>query len=274
MQQQYSYLYRRNWRMIDSHCHVGIGEEWKSEGNNPKIILERAYRAGVEEILSVACNYTDISDLKQMLTYEQVHGAFGIHPENADQFDAIHLSDILDELPELVAVGEIGLDYFYNSESRASQIKAFEKQIEIASERYLPIIIHTRDAEADTVQILQAAERGGLLSHGGVLHCFTGSSFLAEQALDMGLYISASGIITFKKADTLRQIFQTVPLERLLVETDSPYLAPIPYRGKINEPAYVIETAKTLAQIKNLSFEEINTITTQNFKKLFSEGRL
>lgn len=260
--------------MIDSHCHVGIGEEWKSEENNPKIILERANKAGVKEILTVACNYSDISDLKQMLTYEQVRGAFGIHPENADKFDATHLSDILDEMPELVALGEIGLDYFYNSESRLNQIKAFEKQIEIASEKHLPIIIHTRDAEADTIQILQASVQGGLLPVRGVLHCFTGTSLLAEQAIDMGFYISASGILTFKKAETLRQIFQTIPLERLLVETDSPYLAPVPYRGKINEPAYVIETAKTLAQIKNLSLEEINTITTQNFKKLFWEGRL
>lgn len=259
--------------MIDSHCHVGIGEEWKTPAMNPKIVLERAHAVGVKEILTVACDYTDVNDLKQMLTYQNVLGAFGIHPENAEQFDETHLSDILDEFPELVALGEIGLDYFYCPENRLKQIKVFEKQIEIAAQRHLPIIIHTREAEKDTMQILEAAMQGGLLSSSGVLHCFTGTSFLAEQALNIGLYVSASGIITFKKAADLRAIFQTIPNERLLVETDSPYLAPVPYRGKTNEPKYVMETANVLAEIKKITLTEMDTITTQNFKKLFQEKK-
>lgn len=259
--------------MIDSHCHLGIGEEWKTKDLQPSVLLEEARTVGVEEILTVACGYDDVADLKEMLMYPKVFGAFGIHPENADSFDSAHVNDILDSMPEIVGYGEIGLDYFYSPENRQKQIKVFEKQIEIASERNLPIIIHTRDAQDDTIQILSAASNGGLLKSGGVLHCFTGSLELAEEGLNKGLYISASGIITFGKATELRATFQQIPTEKLLVETDAPYLAPVPYRGKMNQPAYVVETAKRLAEIKNLTLNELNDIVVHNFKQLFLERK-
>ncbi len=255
--------------MIDSHCHLGIGPEWKENNRNPQTLLQHAYDVGVHKILTVACSYEDKNDLRHMLTFSNTYGSFGIHPENAGQFDMVHSNDILDEFPELVGLGEIGLDFYYGPETRLQQIKTFEKQIELAAERDLPIIIHTRDADEDTIQILNAAKQGGLLQNSGVLHCFTGKKELAEFALNIGFYISASGIITFKKAEDLRSVFADIPLKKLLIETDSPYLAPVPYRGKVNEPAYVIETAKMLAQIKGVDFNTIDIQTTQNFKKLF-----
>ncbi len=255
--------------MIDSHCHLGIGHEWKEPGQTPEVLLKRAQDAGVSGILTVACSYKDEDDLKQMLEYPNVWGAFGIHPENAPHFDLTHSVRMLTTFSNLVALGEIGLDYYYEPETRAQQIKVFEAQIELAARYRLPIIIHTRDAEDDTIKILRAAKEGGLLENSGVLHCFTGTRLLAESAMEMGLYISASGIITFKKAAELRGVFADVPLNKLLVETDSPYLAPVPYRGKLNEPSYVIETAKELARIKEVTFDEINKVTTGNFKKLF-----
>ncbi len=259
--------------MIDSHCHLGIGDEWKENGRAPDVLLARAIEAGVTDILTVACDYKDKKDLKQMLEYSGVWGAFGIHPENAEHFDLSHTNDMLDEFSNIVALGEIGLDFYYEPETRLQQIKVFETQIELAAQRYLPIIIHTRNADEDTISILESAKNGKLLENGCVLHCFTGSRLLAETALNMDIFISASGIITFKKATELREIFSIVPMDKLLVETDAPYLAPVPYRGKVNEPAYVIETAKVLAQIKNETFDNIEKITTSNFKKLFKIER-
>lgn len=258
--------------MIDSHCHIGIGEE-AEKGIPLSETLNRAKNAGISHILTVACSFDDIDDLKAMLTFQNVYGAFGIHPENCLNFSREGIFEVFEELPELIALGEIGLDYFYEPETRQKQIHAFENQIEIADRLNLPIIIHTRDAEDDTISILKSAKNGGLLKKSGVLHCFTGTQRLADFALDMDLYISASGIITFKNAQSLRDIFQCIPSNRLLIETDSPYLAPVPYRGKVNEPAYVIETAKCLADIKSLNYTELGKITTDNFNHLFIERK-
>lgn len=255
--------------MIDSHCHLGIGDEWKNISDTIDDILDRAYNNGVTDILTVACHYDDLIDMKNMSKKPHVHTSFGLHPEHALIFDKKRLYDILQEHSDILAYGEIGLDYFYGADTRQEQIYAFEKQIEIASEHHLPIIVHTRDADDDTIRILQTAHQGNLLNNGGILHCFTGSEALAEKAMELNFYISASGIITFKKAGDLRNIFQKIPLNRLLVETDTPYLAPLPYRGKRNEPAYVIEVAKCLATLKNVSYEDINKITTDNFNQLF-----
>lgn len=254
--------------MIDSHCHVGIGPEWGTKASIDNL-LSRAREAGVKGILTVACSFTDLADFNQMILRQNVWGSFGIHPEHSDLFDKNSFLETVKKYPDLVAIGEIGLDYFYCPEKRESQINAFEQQIEIAHLLDLPIIIHTREAEDDTIRILQTAARRGLLERAGVLHCFTGSRALCEAALELGFYISASGIITFRKATELRDVFQNIPLNRLLVETDSPYLAPVPYRGKTNEPSYVVETAKQLALIKEVTLSEIDEITTHNFKKLF-----
>lgn len=258
--------------MIDSHCHIGIGEE-AEKGIPLSETLKRAENAGVSHILTVACSFKDINDLKAMLTFQNVYGSFGIHPENCLSFSKKGVLEVFEELPQLIALGEIGLDYFYEPETRQKQLQVFEDQIEIADRLNLPIIIHTREAEDDTISILRSAKNGGLLKNSGVLHCFTGTQQLADFALDMDLYISASGIITFKNAQSLRNIFQHIPTNRLLVETDSPYLAPIPYRGKVNESAYVVETAKCLADIKLLDYKELEKITTDNFNRLFIERK-
>ena len=259
--------------MIDSHCHLGIGT-LNEEQSSVEDVLRRAKQANVTHILTVACDYDDKNDLKKMLSYSNVYGSFGIHPENAQKYNEQYSYDVYKTLPSLVAVGEIGLDYYYGGDMRESQISAFEKQIELASTLNLPIIIHTREAEEDTQAILKSAYKDGLLRAGGVLHCFTASQNMADFALDLGLYISASGIITFKKALDLQEIFKTIPLDRLLIETDSPYLAPVPYRGKINESAYVIHTAQKLAELKNVSVDEIDKQTTENFKRLFLREKI
>lgn len=256
--------------MIDSHCHIGIGKEWAS--SDIEALLARASAAGVEKILTVACCYDDVDSLARMLKHKNVYGAFGIHPENAAVYDAARVGAVFKTLPDLKAFGEIGLDYFYAPEQRELQIKVFENQIEQAHKLQLPIIIHTRDAEEDTMSVLKSATAAGFLKNKGVLHCFTGSRKLADFALDLGFYISASGIITFKNALPLREIFERLPLESLLIETDSPYLAPVPYRGKQNESAFLPATAQQLAVLRGLSLQEIDVLTTQNFNRLFLNG--
>lgn len=252
--------------MIDSHCHLGI-DDFKEDIEG---ILKRAHGAGVTNILTVACEYNQINDLLNMVqNYKNVFGAFGIHPENAALFDYKKTIEIFKAHPEISAVGEIGLDYYCNPETKDFQLFAFKEQIKIASQQKKPIIIHTRNADDDTKKILKSAYKNNLLDEQGILHCFTGSEELAKTALDVGLYISASGIITFKNAQKLREIFKKIPMESLLIETDSPYLAPVPYRGKCNESAYLCETLKVLSEIKEVSVEEMEEITSQNFNHLF-----
>ena len=258
--------------MIDSHCHIGIGAE-ADKGEALENILKRAFAVGVEQILTVACSYNDTADLAAMTRRPNVWGALGIHPENAADFNEAKTQEVFRSMPHLVGYGEIGLDYYYTPETKETQCLVFARQLELAYQLNLPVIIHTRDAEEDTVRILKNAFEKGFLKQGGVLHCFTGSDRLANIALDMGLYLSASGIITFKNAEKLRQVFQSVPLSRLLIETDSPYLAPVPYRGKTNEPAFAVETLKQLAYIKQIDIEEAAFFTTQNFKNLFLKGK-
>ncbi|MBR6412123.1 MAG: TatD family hydrolase [Alphaproteobacteria bacterium] len=252
--------------MIDSHCHIGFEE------GDLKGLLSRAEAVGVHRMLSVACEPKDYPVLVSLLKqYPQIDGAIGLHPEYAVSWDKIYpaLNQIFQQNNRVVAVGECGLDYHYAPDTKKEQCHAFEAQIELAHTLQKPVIIHTRDAEEDTLSILESADRTGLLKYGAVLHCFTGSKRLADLALRMGLYLSASGVITFKSADELRAVFQDVPLDRLLIETDSPYLAPVPYRGKENEPAFVVKTAEKLAEIKSLPVLEIERITTQNYYQLF-----
>jgi TatD DNase family protein len=173
--------------------------------------------------------------------------------------------------PKVVGIGETGLDYYYNHSPRDSQISSFKDHIEASIELGLPLIIHTRDADEDTIKCLTNYGQGKAC---GVFHCFSGNAELAQQALNLGFYISFSGILTFKNAESLRQIAQEVPLNRILVETDAPFLAPIPFRGKRNEPAFTRYTAELLANLKNLSYSAIETATTNNFFTLFSNARL
>ena len=251
--------------MIDSHCHIGFEQTDTAE------VLARAKAVGVNEILTVACSLTDYAQLISILTkYPTIYGAFGIHPEYAETMPKDEeMQKKLSAHPNIVAVGECGLDYHYNSETKKIQCSAFERQIEIAHRLKKPLIIHAREADDDIIAILNSANCAGLLTYGGVLHCFTGSHRLAEKGLEVGFYISASGVITFKNAESIRDVFKTVPIERLLIETDSPYMAPVPYRGKVNEPAFMVKTAEKLAEIKGVTLAEIDRITTQNFYTLF-----
>ncbi|MDD3668693.1 MAG: TatD family hydrolase [Alphaproteobacteria bacterium] len=250
--------------IVDSHCHLEPGPDTDA-------VIARAQDAGVGLILSVACAEAELPGLIELLNrYPMVYGAYGIHPEQAAAMpDADAFIAGVQSHPKIVGIGECGLDYHYGLETRDAQIQAFERQIDITHRLKKPLIIHTRDAEADTIAVLQNAQRAGRLAHGGVLHCFTGSVSLARTALDIGLHISASGIITFKKATDLRAVFAQVPLDRLLVETDAPYLAPLTHRGQANEPAFVAETLACLAELHRVFADEMAAVTTRNFKKLF-----
>lgn len=206
--------------------------------------------------------------MKQLTAHRNdVSLSCGVHPLNVDEepFDFDRLLHYAQD-PKVVAIGETGLDYHYSPESKPLQISTFEQQIEIANKVNKPLIIHTRSARQDTMDMLVA---GNAEKCGGVLHCFTEDWAMAKRALDIGFYISISGIITFRNAEELRDVVRNIPLDRLLVETDSPYLAPIPYRGKPNQPAYVRETCEYLATLKGVSTEELARITTQNVQNLF-----
>lgn len=251
--------------MIDSHCHVGF-DELKE---NVDGYVARAQGQGIQLILTVACHEHQLTDLYDVLEkYPFIYGAFGIHPqENEQRVSLVRLKEIAQH-PKIVGIGETGFDLFYEPDSFEHQKKNFEIHIQAALETNLPLIIHSRSADVQTIDLLRNFKESK-----GVIHCFSGSLDFARQALDLGFYISASGIITFKKSQELRDIFKTIPLDRLLIETDAPYLAPEPYRGRINESAYVSKVLDKLAEIKGVSPEKLEEITTQNFLNLFKKVR-
>jgi TatD DNase family protein len=205
--------------------------------------------------------------------HQNIYTTAGIHPEIANKYPHITLSEIAQYTtsPYVVGVGECGLDYFYNLDIKEQQINVFQEHIKVSQQTGLPLIIHSRDADDDMQQMLAEAYKKQPFT--GELHCFSSSEKLAEFALSIGFYISASGIITFKKSEDLRQIFAQVPLNRLLIETDSPFLAPMPHRGKRNEPSFVVNTAQMLAEIKHISITELADITTDNFFNLFTKAK-
>ena len=255
---------------VDSHCHI-ISEDFALDRDE---CINRAVQAGVEAILD-ASGGVDTEKLannkKFCETYKIVFTTIGVHPEDADKYPDIRAEKIVELSQEkhVVGIGECGLDYHYNPDNKDLQLKIFKEHIKAAQITKLPLIVHSREADDDMINILaQEYEKAPFL---GELHCFSSSRKLAEFALSIGFYVSASGIITFKKSDELREIFADVPVEKLLIETDAPYLAPVPYRGKRNEPAYVIETAKKLAEIKNIEIEQLAKITTANFYSLFNK---
>lgn len=253
--------------MIDSHCHIGFDELKQNVAD----IVARAKATGIEKMLTVACGKNHLADLHDILTrFDSVYGAFGIHPnESQEPITLEALKKLIQSHPKIIAVGETGLDYHYEDTPRDLQRKNFEVHLQAAKELHFPVIIHSREAEKDTIKMLQAAADKNLR---GVFHCYTSKQELAEFAIEIGFYVSASGVITFPKSAELRDIFAGIPLDKLLIETDSPYLAPVPYRGKQNEPSFLPKTAEVLAQIKGVSVEQLSEITTQNFNKLFNVG--
>jgi TatD DNase family protein len=256
---------------VDSHAHID-GPEFDSDRDE---VIRRARAAGVSTILNIGTGDPHSGALERAVELAEAHAdiytAIGIHPHDARLFDAEAeqlIIKLITQSARVIAWGEIGLDFHYDNSPRDVQTKVFQRQLQLAGEATLPVIIHTREAEAETIEILKSQSVGGRPP--GVMHCFSGSNWLARQAIDLGFYISLSGIVTFKKAEELRATAKEVPLDRLLIETDCPFLAPVPYRGKRNEPAYVVEVARCLADLHGVSVEEIGRITTANFTRMFN----
>jgi TatD DNase family protein len=254
--------------LIDSHAHLGLGDF----DCDREVILGRAQAGGIERILVIGGGGESESldsAIKLSNRFEQLDATVGIHPHEARKAtvaDFEWLNRLADHA-KVVGWGEIGLDFHYDLSPRETQEEVFVRQLRLARAKTLPVIIHSRGAEARTLEIL--ASHYGDHGPAGVLHCYTGTLATAWRCLELGFYISFSGILTFPKSRELRDVAREIPLDRLLIETDSPYLAPVPYRGKRNEPAYVVEVASTLAQLRGTSLEAIAEVTTNNYMRLF-----
>lgn len=250
--------------LVDSHCHLDRLEQ-SPEQLQETIAFAKA--RGIEHFLCVSVSVREFADMvKTVEAFDEVSVSCGVHPLHQD--DACTYDELLETAkhPKVVAIGETGLDYFYSNDTKAIQQTSFVDHIKVANALNKPLIIHTRDAREDTIELLKQHKAE---STQGVLHCFTESWGMAKAAIDMGFYISISGIITFNSANELREVVKQIPLGRLLVETDSPWLAPVPYRGKQNQPGYVLEVAEFIAELKGVSFAELAEITTRNFYDLF-----
>ncbi len=261
---------------IDSHCH--LNHSGIQEKGSPAEIIRMAKDNGVDGMLTVCCKMSEeLEELERISAHDNVWCSLGTHPHSAGEEaeKAITQEQLVQAVrvnENVIAIGETGLDYYYDFASRADQDASFRKQIHASIEADVPMIVHTRDAEEDTAKIMH--EEGDGMSLTGVMHCFSSAPWLAEEALKMGFYVSFSGMITFKKLDELREIARTVPLDRVLVETDSPFLAPMPYRGKVNEPAFVAHTGAFMAkEIYGIDPEEFAKITTDNFFRLFKKAK-
>lgn len=255
---------------IDSHAHID-GPEY--DADRPEVIL-RAREARVTTILNVGTGDPHSGAFERAVQlandHQEIFAAIGVHPHDAKLYDDAAEARILSLIaahPRILAWGEIGLDYHYDNSPRDIQRRVFQRQLEAARVCDLPVVIHTRSADADTIEILRHAYQR--TTRGGIMHCFGGSLELAQAAIDLGFYISFSGNITFKKAGDLRAVAAQIPRERLLIETDCPYLTPVPFRGKRNEPARVVEVARCLAEIHGNSLEEVGRITSANFAAIF-----
>ncbi|MGB0935996.1 MAG: TatD family hydrolase [Colwellia sp.] len=252
---------------IDSHCHLDR-LNLSLYDNNLDNVIKSAHEAKVTKLLCVSVTLDDFPAMaEQTKNYPNVLLSCGAHPLN--QEDAINEERLLSlsRHDRVIAIGETGLDYHYAPETKALQLDSFVKHVSVAKTLKKPLIIHTRTAQDDTLAILRNEEASKV---GGILHCFTETWDMAKQALDLGFYISFSGIVTFKNASELRDVAKRIPNDRFLIETDSPYLAPVPHRGKENQPAYVTEVAKHLASIRGQSVEEIAELSTANFNRLFN----
>jgi TatD DNase family protein len=254
--------------LVDSHCHLDF-PDFASELD---AVVARARAADVRRMVTISTRVRRLNALRAIANrFEDVFCSVGTHPHHAHEELDVSVADLvaLTRHDKVVAIGEAGLDYFYDNSPRAAQEQGFRTHIAAARETQLPLVIHTRDADDDTARILE--DEMGKGAFPAVLHCYTGGRALAMKAVELGLYISFTGILTYKKSDALRAIAAALPADRILVETDAPYLAPGKMRGKRNEPAYVVETAAVLARIRTVSMEEIAEQTTENFFRLFSK---
>ena len=238
-----------------------------------KETIDRANKDGVKYLLTISTEDKSYDKILNIVSKNEcVYGSYGIHPHEAKNHQSIKSDDIIKKTElnnKIIGIGESGLDFYYNHSDKKDQIKCFEEHIIAAQNTQLPLIVHTRNAETETLDILK--NKLNKKNFKILIHCFTGSKEFAFKLLDLGAYISASGVVTFKKSADLANTFKEISNDRILVETDSPYLAPVPLRGKANEPSYIIHTVKFLSKLKNLSFEDFSNITTKNFFNLFGE---
>ena len=255
--------------LVDSHCHL----DYLAKDGDLEAVVARAREAGVGTMVTICTKLSEFDQVRGIAErFDGVFCSVGVHPHEAEE-EGQGAPDRLIELaadPKVVGIGETGLDFYYEHSPRAEQEASFRAHIAASRETGLPLIVHSRDADEDTIRVLREEQAAGAFP--GVIHCFTAGPALAEAALDLGFYISVAGIVTFKKADQLRETLAAVPLERLLVETDSPYLAPAPHRGKRNEPAFVGHTAAKLAELKGVGAAELAAATTRNFEALFAKA--
>ena len=256
--------------LVDSHCHLNYKGLVEEQG----AVLDRARQSGVTAMLNISTRENEWQDIVNTANRENdVWASIGIHPHEADAHPDVDLGKLVKQSghERVVAIGETGLDYCYDHSDRERQKQSFRTHIHAARETGLPIIVHTRDAEADTADIMAEEMEQG--AYTGVIHCFTASEDFARKALSLGLYISISGIVTFKNAKDLQETAAKLPLDRLLVETDAPFLAPVPHRGKTGEPAFVADTARVLAGLRGDSYEDLCEATSRNFYQLFTKAR-
>ena len=255
--------------IIDSHCHLN----YEPMSISLKETIDRANRDGVKYLLTISTEDKSYNKILNIISNNKcVYGSYGIHPHEAKKHKFINSEDIIKKAKinkKIIGIGESGLDFYYNHSEKEDQIGCFKEHIIAAQKTQLPLIVHTRNAELETIKILKKSlEKKNFKI---LIHCFTGSKEFAFKLLDLGAYISASGVVTFKKSEDLAKTFKQIPNERILVETDSPYLAPEPLRGKPNEPSYIIHTVKFLSKLKRISFEDFSNITTKNFFNLFGK---
>jgi TatD DNase family protein len=256
---------------VDSHCHLN----YKGLVEDQLAVLERAREAGVDAMLNISTREREWDDI--VATAERmpdVWASIGIHPHEADAHPDVDTAKLVSRAahPRVIGIGETGLDYYYDHSDRDRQRASFRSHIAASRVTALPLIVHTRNAEEDTAAIL--TEEMGKGTFSGVIHCFTASDAFARIALDLGLYISISGIVTFKNAKDLQATSVTIPEDRLLIETDAPFLSPVPHRGKTGEPAFVADTARFLSALRGVSVEELGQTTSANFYRLFAKARL
>ncbi len=254
---------------VDSHCHLN----YKGLVEDQQAVLARAREAGVSAMLNISTRASEWDEVVGLAEREpDVWASIGIHPHEADTHPDVAIEKLVERAqhPRVAGIGESGLDFYYDRSDRDRQRASFRAHITAARQAEVPIIVHTREAEADTAAILE--EEMGRGAFTGVLHCFTGTMELARKAMDLGFYVSMSGIVTFKNAKDLQEVAKQIPLDRLLIETDAPFLAPVPHRGRTCEPAYVADTARFLSELREQPLEELAEATSANFRKLFAKA--
>ena len=255
--------------IIDSHCHLTYEPMFSSLSET----IQRANKDGVGYMLTISTEDKSFSKILEIINeYKCVYGTYGIHPHEAKIHQNIKSSDIIEKTKQskkIIGIGETGLDFYYNHSERKDQVNCFEQHIYAAQETDLPIVVHTRSAEKETIEILKKHVKKKKIKI--LIHCFTGTREFAFNLLDLGAYISASGVVTFKKSQDLVSTFKDLPNDKILVETDSPYLSPVPLRGKLNEPGHIVHTVRFLSDLKKLPFDVFSNITTNNFYNLFGK---